>query len=329
MPTNAARARTSGANPVLFLAVIMLLGPAWGVPDAVAHGRGKGGGHADACSGTARAAATACRHGALDDYWIAVGNCDNTADRDERRSCVVEAAGALGEAQDECRDQLDARRDACDLLGEAPYDPAFDPADFVDPADIGGAVAANPYMPLVPGTVWTYEGGGETNTVEVTDEVKEILGVPCAVVHDVVFADGEATEDTRDFLAQDGAGNVWYFGEASQELEDGEVVSVEGSWRAGVDDALPGVLMFAAPEVGRVYRQEYRLGDAEDLAEVTATTDSETVPAAACDGDCVVTREFTPLEPDVTADKYYAPGVGLILEVEDGVRNELVSVTTP
>jgi hypothetical protein len=331
MPAFATQGPRRGANPVLFLAAIMLLGAGWGVPDAVAHGHGKdpGKGHGAFCSATAQAAATACRHEKLDDYWIAVGNCDNTADREERRSCLMDAAETLGEAQDECRDQFDARRDACDQLGEAPYVPEIDPADFVDPAAIGGAVAPNPYMPLVPGTVWTYESGDEVNTVEVTDEVKEILGVPCAVVHDVVETDGEVTEDTRDFMCQDVEGDVWYFGETSQTLEDGEVVDLEGSWLAGVDDAQPGILMYAHPEVGDVYRQEYSLGDAEDLAEVTSTAADETVPAAACGGHCVVTREFSSLEPGVEADKYYAPGVGLILEVEDGARNELVGLTTP
>ena len=43
-----------------------------------------------------------------------------------------------------------------------------------------------------------------------------------------------------------------------------------------------------------------------------------------CDGDCIVTREFTPVEPGVEALKYYSPLVGLFLEVEEG---EVVRLT--
>jgi hypothetical protein len=77
--------------------------------------------------------------------------------------------------------------------------------------------------------------------------------------------------------------------------------------------------------VGDVYRQEFALGDAEDAAEVVSTTGSESVPAASCAGDCVVTRDFTPIEPDAAENKFYAPGIGLILEV-DLETGELVSM---
>ena len=33
-----------------------------------------------------------------------------------------------------------------------------------------------------------------------------------------------------------------------------------------------------------------------------------------CGAGCVVTREFSPLEPDVVEFKYYAPGIGVFLE---------------
>jgi hypothetical protein len=67
------------------------------------------------------------------------------------------------------------------------------------------------------------------------------------VVHDQVFLDGELTEDTFDWQAQDKQGNVWYFGEDTKELENGEVVSTEGSWEAGVNGAHPGIIMLAHP----------------------------------------------------------------------------------
>jgi hypothetical protein len=45
----------------------------------------------------------------------------------------------------------------------------------------------------------------------------------------------------------------------------------------------------------------------------------------------VVTRDFTPLEPDARERKFYAPGVGLILERDlvSGDRVELVEFSAP
>ena len=56
---------------------------------------------------------------------------------------------------------------------------------------------------------------------------------------------------------------------------------------------------------------------------------SESVPGFDCEGACLQTLEFTPVEPDVAEYKYYLPGVGLIAEVdpETGDRVELVGFT--
>lgn len=278
------------------------------------------------CTKTAHAAFKACRHEVKDDFWIAIGNCNNVADPGEREECKLDAKAELAENRELCGEQHEARLDICDALGEAPYDPKIDPAMFVDPADIGKSVVPNRYFPLVRGNEWVYEGGDETILVTVTKETKEILGVKCAVVHDVVEEDGERTEDTMDWIAQDIYGNLWYFGEISLELEDGELVSIEGSWKAGVDGAKPGIIMKASPMVGDVYRQEFFLGDAEDMGEVLSLTGSAETDAAECDGDCLITKDFTPIEPDAIEHKYYALDIGLILEVdpETGGRVELV-----
>src|SRR5678809_942027 len=107
----------------------------------------------------------------------------------------------------------------------------------------------NPYFPLVPGTVFhfvnTIEEHGEKSkeheTETVTFDIKKILGVKCEVVHDVIKEDGEITEDTYDWYAQDIFGNVWYFGEDTKALTD-TGWSTAGSWEAGVDGALPGIV---------------------------------------------------------------------------------------
>jgi len=206
---------------------------------------------------------------------------------------------------------------------DEPYEPQFDPADFVEGID-------NPYLPWTPGTTLIYEGGDERVEVTVTDETREIMGIAATVVHDRVFVDGELMEDTYDWYAQDAAGNVWYLGEETEEYENGEVVSTEGSWEAGVDGAQPGIAMLAQPEVGETYRQEFYEGEAEDVAKVFARGESVTVPAGSYD-EVLVTEDWTPLDPDIIEHKFYAVGVGVVREelVEGGDEVlELIEVRT-
>jgi hypothetical protein len=203
------------------------------------------------------------------------------------------------------------------------YQPEIDPNNFVDVID-------NPYLPFPVGASWTYEGteDGETENVKVTvtPERKEIMGISATVVRDTVSTgDGEVVEDTYDWYAQDRDGNIWYLGEDSTEFENGKAVGTSGSWEAGVDGALPGIVMQAHPEAGQAYRQEYYVGEAEDLAEVVQLDATESVPFGDFD-QLVVIKEWNPLEPDVVEEKYFAPHVGLVLEVKteggDG-RSEL------
>jgi hypothetical protein len=204
------------------------------------------------------------------------------------------------------------------------YNPSINPGDFVAGVD-------NPLFPLVPGMKYVYHGGGETTEVTVTDGTKQILGVTSIVVRDVVSVGGEIIEDTYDWYAQDKEGNVWYFGEDTKEYKDGQLVSTEGSWEAGVDGAKPGIVMHRTqPATGVPYRQEYYACKAEDMAEIVSLNESVTVSYGSFD-NCLQTREFTPLEPGVSEYKYYAPGVGLVLEVgvQSGARTELIEVTTP
>jgi hypothetical protein len=206
------------------------------------------------------------------------------------------------------------------------YAPVIDPASFVTDID-------NPYLPFRPGATWVYEGTSdgqrEHTQVVVTSQRKQILGISAVVVRDTVSVDGEVAEDTFDWYAQDKQGNVWYLGEDTKEYENGKVSSTEGSWQAGVAGAQPGIVMMAAPKVHAAYRQEYLNGQAEDLAQVLRLDATEHVPAGTYDHVAVI-KEWTPLEPDIVEDKYYASGVGMIIEqtVAGGSdRTELVSYT--
>jgi len=204
------------------------------------------------------------------------------------------------------------------------YNPTINPADFVSVID-------NPLFPLVPGTWYVYQSSEERGVVTVTNSTKQILGVTTIVVHDVVTVGGQVTEDTYDWYAQDTAGNVWYFGEDAKQYEGGLFVGTEGSWEAGVDGAKPGIVMHAIqPAIGSPYRQEYYTCVAEDQAEVVSLSEPVTVPYGSF-ANCLQTHEFSDLEPDANEDKYYAPGVGLVLVVDlnTGLRTELIEVTTP
>ncbi|NIM04591.1 MAG: hypothetical protein GTO55_01565, partial [Armatimonadetes bacterium] len=185
-----------------------------------------------------------------------------------------------------------------------PYEVDIDPADFV------GAVT-NPYFPLTPGTTHIYEGETEDGTEHVenyvTHDTKEIMGVTCIVLESREWIDGELVEFTLDWHAQDIHGNVWYFGEYTTEYEDGEPVSHEGSWEAGVDDALPGIIMLASPRKGARYRQEYYEDVAEDWGLVLSLDGSAEVPYGSYSG-LLVTKDWTPLEPGQIEHKYYASG---------------------
>jgi hypothetical protein len=192
------------------------------------------------------------------------------------------------------------------LVEGAPYAPVIDPTAFTTTID-------NPFLPMVVGTTMTYEGGGERDVVTVTPITREVMGVTVLAVRDKVYEDGELTEDTEDWFAQDVAGNVWYFGEETADCEGGKAKNAEGAWTGGVDGAQPGIVMLADPQVGDTYRQEFYAGVAEDMGRVIKLGQTVTVPNGAYQ-DVLVTEDFTPLEPDVLENKAYAPGVGLVQE---------------
>ena len=110
------------------------------------------------CSNTAKAALRACNHEIKDDFWIAVGKCNNLSDASERATCLDLAKEELEDSEALCKDQREARLELCEELGETPYDPQIDPAEFVDFEAVvaGGDFTPNPYFPLVPGKTRIY-----------------------------------------------------------------------------------------------------------------------------------------------------------------------------
>ena len=194
----------------------------------------------------------------------------------------------------------------------------------------------NPWFPLLPGTNFVYQGvkDGKTarDVVKVLHTTRTIQGVRCTSVSDRLYLAGRLEERTTDWYAQDRRGNVWYYGEATAELDrSGHVTSTEGSWLAGRQGARPGIYMPARPRVGQTGRQEYFKGHAEDHFAVVSVRARVSVPYVSS-GRAVLTKEWTPLEPGTLDHKYYVRGVGTVKEVTVKgplERDVLVSVRKP
>lgn len=205
------------------------------------------------------------------------------------------------------------------------YSPEINPTNFVSKID-------NQYFTLTPGITFLYisetEDGTERIEVTTLEDKRIVMGVETTIVWDRVWLDEKLIEDTKDWYAQDKDGNVWYFGENSKEYSKGLYVGNSGSWEAGIDGALPGIVMKADPEVGDVYRQEYYEGIAEDMGEIVDFSEPIRVSYGYYT-DCIKIKDTNPLEPDVIEFKYYCSNVGgVILEedIEDGETVELYDV---
>ena len=206
---------------------------------------------------------------------------------------------------------------------------------YLDPADFSADID-NPRWPMTVGSRWVYrvtdssDGSKQRDVIKVTDKTKLIAdGIRARVVRDIVSEHGKLIEVTKDWYAQDSAGNVWYLGERTLEYEHGKRTH-HGSWEAGVDGALPGIALPANPQVGMSYREEYSKGEAEDQARVLAL-DAQVQSPAGHYTDVLMTEEFSPIEPRASELKFYAKGSGqpvLAVDVSGGSeREELVKYT--
>ncbi len=149
----------------------------------------------------------------------------------------------------------------------AGYHPVINPAEF-------STSITNPMFSLPVGKRLTFQAetadGVEKIEIEIESGTKTIMGVTTVIYRDRVFVDGELVEDTRDYLAQHQNGDVWYFGEDVDNYDGGTLLDHAGSFTAGVDGAQPGIWIKGSHSAGDSYRQEYYLGQAEDMRDVIA-----------------------------------------------------------
>jgi hypothetical protein len=170
----------------------------------------------------------------------------------------------------------------------------------------------NQYFVLEPGFRIVLEGGNERVAITVLDETREVDGVITRVVEEREWKNEELIEISRNFLAIcEETGDVFYFGEEVDMIQDGQVVSHSGAWLAGENDARAGLIMPGKPEVGIKYYQEIAPGAAMDRAEVVGLEDSLETPAGLFT-KCLRTKEGTALNLVELEFKTYAPGIGII-----------------
>jgi hypothetical protein len=206
--------------------------------------------------------------------------------------------------------------------------PDPDPSDFVAAVD-------NPWLPLAPGTRWTYEVSGSVVRqldVVVEGDRKEIAGIPCVVVHQTgIDVDGETVVEGDSYYAQDARGNVWLFGEEGRVL-DPDQADLLRSWAADESGAAAGLAMPAAPRVGDGFLRQ-RSSSVNDRSSVVSLDEERTVPAGTFGGLLFVqdTLNF-PNESERVLERVYAEGVGLVEQASTSTSAldlALVSVTTP
>lgn len=200
--------------------------------------------------------------------------------------------------------------------------------DFASATFLPNAPIDNRYFPLLDNRTLVYTGRDASGTpvdegfeFELVGAGPSILGVATVSRRDRAFEAGVLQEDTFDYYAQDTQGNVWYMGEDVTNYvygTDGTLLgtNTSSSWRAGVNDALPGYAMRAQPMVGDNFYQEFAVIDAAvDEGETTGVGLTLTVNGVTYN-DVVQIYETFALNPDAREFKYYAGGIGLILAAE-------------
>jgi hypothetical protein len=174
------------------------------------------------------------------------------------------------------------------------------------------------YWVMEPGWQVVLEGEDDDEfvRVEITvlNETEWVDGVRTRVIEEREFIDEELYEVSRNFFAICAQTNdVYYFGEDVDFYEDGEIVSHDGSWRAGEDGAEPGILLPGTCLAGARFFQEMYPGEAEDRAEILSISDQEVDDVLY--EDALVLLEGSPLEsPCDTSIKIFAPGIGMVAD---------------
>lgn len=221
------------------------------------------------------------------------------------------------------------------LAGTTIAPAAFAAAQFTNNFNIEGCKFVpsgrqNPYFSLNPGDQLNVEGedDGEEVKVEITveNQTRQItfrtpsgstMTILARVVTEREWIDDEIVEVSRNWFSRcNQTHDVFYFGESVDIYENGQVVSHDGSWEAGVNGSQPGIIIPARFLLGSRYFQEQAAGVALDRAEHVSMGFPMRL-AGKTFRNCVAVEETSPLDgPGHVSEKVYCPGVGLVLDNE-------------
>lgn len=211
----------------------------------------------------------------------------------------------------------------------------------------------NPYFILRPGYRVVLESDEEKSVETVLKDTKRIKldgrRIRTRVLEERAFEWDDDEEEwvtieiSRNYFAICKKTNaVYYFGEWSRDCENGfdeddsctGVESNEGSWEAGVDGAIPGLMMPGTPLLGAKYFQEIAPPDAVDRGEIAGVglnwpeaaeeNENETQEDGEYETEetdeefdftgCILIYDTNPAEGDCDKEdaKYYCPGIGIV-----------------
>ena len=212
------------------------------------------------------------------------------------------------------------------LGGAPPAEPEFTTDFRLEDCESFVPNGGNPYWSLEPGTIRRYEGMEDGELVEleikVLDQIRPVVFkvhgewkvALTRVIREKEKVNGELVEISHNYFARcPHTEDIFYFGEDVDIYDGGVIVSHEGAWLAGRHGAKPGLIMPGRFLLGARYFQEVAPDVAMDRAKHTQMGLEITTPAGTFQ-DCVKVVESTPLEPGHQSVKFYAPGIGLIID---------------
>lgn len=188
----------------------------------------------------------------------------------------------------------------------------------------------NKYFILEPGYQLVLEGKEGQHTVRlivtVLDDTKKIGNVETRVVEERETEDGELVEISRNFMAIcKQTKSVFYFGEEVDKYKNGKIVSHNGAWMHGQNNARAGMMMPGEAVLGAKYYQEVAPMVAMDRARIVDVNATLKSPAGEFKG-CLKVNEENPLDKEKEF-KIHAPEIGLVQD-EDLLLVKYGFVTT-
>lgn len=208
----------------------------------------------------------------------------------------------------------------------------FTDSFMLEECDGFSSTGSNPFFILEPKYQLVLEGEEDGNTVNVTITVLEetktfnnldigggvVTNVVTRVVEEVEKVNGVLLEISRNYFALCNRTNsVVYFGEDVDIYDETgtTVVSNEGAWLAGENEARPGLIMLGTVALGARYFQEIAPEVALDRAEITSLDETVETLAGTFE-NCLETFETTPLDKKSKGFKLYCPGIGLVQDAD-------------